>query len=612
MNRYKRWGAIGIVVSIATMLISMIGASLVQSSGGSVQVKDLTWLTSTGQAQAGTLFVPPGVSPDQKVPGIVVSHGMFNRREMQDANFVELSRRGYVVLSMDMLSHGDSDAVPNIGLLMGGAYEAVKELATLPYVDTTKIGITGHSLGGMSINAAVAADDAAQTHLISAVLFTEADATYKDQATGAYTDIFGSRDAGIIAGRYDEFFMRDVDAAGNVTPARDFIKYGNAQSFLHFGEDPKDLDARDANTEYSQSVDGKDVFRVVYTPTVIHPWAFFSTSATKDTIEFFDSAFEAPTQIAASNQVWPIKEFFNAVGLVGFAMFLVALGTLLLWTPYFAPLRAEEPVRIRDVSRTGRVWFWGMGAVTAAFSAVIFVPLMTHIKSFTVSRDPWGQSQSYALGMWSIIVAGFVLLTLAAYYFLHGRTHGFSLRETGVAISWRALGRTVVLALALVAATYTWVFAAHYFFHTDFRLWLLGLPEFSSSVIVGSLFPYLPMFLLYYVVLSIATNSFNFVKIGRSSSTREWTNTAVVAALNVLPVVALLVIQFSYLAVKGLPLWDAAAMHIDWTWPFLVVIPGATVITRKLYRVTNNPYLPGIAMGVIATLLVCSNSLTWA
>lgn len=90
---------------------------------------------------------------------------MFNNREMQDANFVELSRRGYVVLAMDMFSHGNSENVPNIGVLETGMYEAVKMLSTINYVDTAKIGITGHSLGGMSCNVAIEEDNAAPKSL---------------------------------------------------------------------------------------------------------------------------------------------------------------------------------------------------------------------------------------------------------------------------------------------------------------------------------------------------------------------------------------------------------------------------------------------------------------
>ena len=87
-------------------------------------------------------------------PAIVTSHGWYNNREMQDMNFVEYARRGYVVMSIDMYGHGNSDTLytPEIAPHATGMTDAVKLMAALPYVDKTKIGITGHSNGARAAN----------------------------------------------------------------------------------------------------------------------------------------------------------------------------------------------------------------------------------------------------------------------------------------------------------------------------------------------------------------------------------------------------------------------------------------------------------------------------
>lgn len=92
--RAKKW----IVVAVVLMVVSMIGANFIQTSGGKVAVKDLRWETTLGHQMSGLLFVPLGASAEEPRPAIVVSHGMYNNREMQDLNFVELSKRGFVVL----------------------------------------------------------------------------------------------------------------------------------------------------------------------------------------------------------------------------------------------------------------------------------------------------------------------------------------------------------------------------------------------------------------------------------------------------------------------------------------------------------------------------------
>ena len=48
MEKTKEWARIWLCVGIVLMLISMIVVSLVQSSGGKVKVKDLTWKPPAG------------------------------------------------------------------------------------------------------------------------------------------------------------------------------------------------------------------------------------------------------------------------------------------------------------------------------------------------------------------------------------------------------------------------------------------------------------------------------------------------------------------------------------------------------------------------------------
>jgi hypothetical protein len=54
-----------------------------------------------------------------------------------------------------------------------------------------------------------------------------------------------------------------------------------------------------------------------------------------------------------------------------------------------------------------------------------------------------------------------------------------------------------------------------------------------------------------------------------------------------------------------------ANMQIVWLFPMLVTLPVSVVISRKLYRLTNNPYLGGLINALIVTMVACSNTLTW-
>src|ERR1700712_4477025 len=138
-RQFLRANAFWLVLSLVVMLISSIGAAIVQSAGGAVTITTMSWETASGKTMSALLVKPNGASSTDKRPAIVLAHGWWNDKEMQDSNYVELARRGHVVLSIDMYGHGSSS-----NLQMGhemdaatGMYDAVKEIATLPYVDTS-------------------------------------------------------------------------------------------------------------------------------------------------------------------------------------------------------------------------------------------------------------------------------------------------------------------------------------------------------------------------------------------------------------------------------------------------------------------------------------------
>src|SRR5690606_27212400 len=135
---------------------------------------------------------------------------------------------------------------------------------------------------------------------------------------------------------------------------------------------------------YTENVDGNEAIRVIYNPSITHPWSHFSKRSTAATVEFFDTAFGSPKVIPANNQVWQVKEFFNLVGLIGFAMFIVYFAKSMLNTQFFSSLRTNERMAPIQVSSGGKAWFWGLQVASVAFSTLLYIPLLTGVKSFTM------------------------------------------------------------------------------------------------------------------------------------------------------------------------------------------------------------------------------------
>lgn len=595
MEKVKKQAKIWLCISIVLMLLCSIVVSVVQTDGGKVTMKELAFETEAGYTMSAYLFIPDTATAENPAPGIVTSHGYLNNKEMQDANYVELARRGYVVLAIDQPCHGDSEitaaAIPD------GTYNGALALSHMPFVDTTRIGITGHSMGGMSCNLAITYDNMNEEPIISAVLLNCADATYTDQ-DGNFVNVYGNRDIAILSAQYDEFFHGYNDENGNFLEAPYFMEGPSAQSFLNFGVDPSGLDTLEADTIYTQEIDGEEAIRVIYRPDIIHPWSHFSAKATKSVIEFFDAAFGAPNPIASTNQVWQWKEAFNCVGLVGFMIFMISFGTLMVYTPMFESLRAKEvvqPVKVSDGK--GKLWFWLSLLAGALFSMLIYRWILKVGTSMSVR-----QTEAMGLGLWSTLCGLFTILSMVLFYHCYGKKHGMDLAELGVKMPVKKLGLSVLLGIIIAVMAYVCVFTADYFFYADFRIWTLAIKAFEAPIL--QFLPYVLLFVTFYVASSVATNCFNYNDIGGKSLV----NTIIVALFTTLPALILPWMQYiTYYSTKAM-LWPESNMHVLWLFPIVLILFFSTIINRILYKVTKNPYIAGVANAVIVGLLTITNT----
>ena len=597
MEKLKKRAKIWLCIGIALMLLSAIVVSAVQTSGGTVTMKELMIETDKGYNMSAYLMIPENATAESPAPAVVTSHGYLNNKEMQDANYVELARRGFVVLAIDQPCHGDSQvmAITNAD----GVYQGVLALSRMPFVDVNRIGITGHSMGGGSCNSAVAEDNENGTNLISAVLLNCADATYKD-TDGNFANIYGSRDVAILAAQYDEFFHMYTDESGVMRQAPYFMQGINSQSFLNFGVDPTGLEARTAYTVYTETIDGEEAVRVIYNPDIIHPWSHFSAKATTSVIEFFNMTLDAPNPLPGNDQVWQWKEAFNFVGLLGFVVFICSFSILMVYTPLFSVLRASEPVQPAKLADgKGKLWFWLSLAAGALFSMLIYRWILKVGTSMSVS-----QTEAMGLGLWSTLCGVFTILSMLVFYYCYGKKRGLDLVELGVKLPAKKFGLTVLLAVIVVVVSYGCVFVADYFFYADFRIWTLAIKAFEAPIL--KYLPYALLFVTFYVASSVANNCFNYNEIGG----KPWVNTIIVAVMTTLPALILPWIQYITYYSTGAMKWAESAMHILWLFPIVLILFGSVVISRVVYKATKNPYLPGLINAAIVGLLTITNTCT--
>lgn len=154
----SRRNIILICIFLACIILSVFVGGLVQTAGFGATVEDLRNVTNrgtitlkatdkenaasytvNGRVSSGLLYVPKNATPQTKAPAVVLTHGLYNNREMQESNAIELVRRGFVVLAIDHGSHGHNTSTTSFdGLTF---VNAAKYLYNLDYVDGTRIAV---------------------------------------------------------------------------------------------------------------------------------------------------------------------------------------------------------------------------------------------------------------------------------------------------------------------------------------------------------------------------------------------------------------------------------------------------------------------------------------
>jgi cephalosporin-C deacetylase-like acetyl esterase len=151
----KRTALWQLLVSVSVVVLACLLGSMVQSSGGRVRVHDVRMPTQNGQWVVADLFKPVTATSDHPAPLVVVVPGFQYSKEALAAISIELSRRGVAVIAIDPYAQGSSSssASTQAATTEGyGAFAVVDYAANtgnLNYIDKSRIGITGHSAGGM-------------------------------------------------------------------------------------------------------------------------------------------------------------------------------------------------------------------------------------------------------------------------------------------------------------------------------------------------------------------------------------------------------------------------------------------------------------------------------
>lgn len=591
----KKW----LIVALIMIFVGTGVAGLVQSSFGKVRIVDVVLETDTGTF-TGYLLVPETATADNPAPAIVTSHGYLNNKEMQDLNYVELARRGFVVFAMDAYSHGNSSVAvagkgSDISRATGGMVDAVEYLCTLDFVDASRIGVTGHSMGGgyadktAKYYSQLAASGAGDNKIAAALIVGNVPSGLQEFAPY-------DCELGIIAGRFDEFFI--VTVKGSMI---EILDNPVAKGLFALQTGQPFTDTIIEGQRYVNTATGHGIR--MWAPWQTHPWNHFSQIAAAHAIEFFDDALGAPIHIAPTNQIWWIKELFNCIALLGFFLLLVPLAECLMGTRFFAELKAaKEPALLAQGSRGKYI---GTSLANTILAGILIIPMIAIGFLFLVNPI-WPQDTTGGIGLWSVACGLVALLFL--------RIAGFrpikQAKEAGIAIGWGKFGKSLLLALIVTCVAFGMVFITNWLFKTDFRIWTFAVRAFSAAKVWVAV-KYLPFFLVFYVVNSIAVSR------NRFQGWSEGKQIAISCLWNVLGILLFEALQYVPLAINGMTFFgavlsgslaSAGALFPLLMFPVVPILCFAAAIAIKLYKKTGNVWIAGFINAMVVTMLTVANT----
>ena len=565
MKTKRIQAAVLTAVFLLAALICLFAANRIQHGNGSIEIEEGYIAAEHEGKNIGQIFYklykPAGATEENPAPGILLLHGYQNDHETCAAYSIELARRGYVVLAIDEYGHGkttaglvnrgyvnhkvtvnygeDSEAdgtfksaggpvryrvMMNFSNLSffdrryttddqgnvltdssAGGNIAYAVLASYPFVDGRRLGISGHSMGTWS-SWSVAASFVHNDYEPKAIVL-QCGELFTDKAYDAGKIHFNN--VLLLQAKWDEFsYFRDYQKV----VSDDLLKSDLRTSFLG-------TDAASAawNTTYG-SFDLGSARRIELLKTN-HRLTTHHKHGLATAIDWFDAALGHESSIPSDHQIAMAKEWLVLLAMLLVIAALIPWMNLLLTIPFFSQVIQPLPSAYRG--KTSRSWW--KGAVVTMLIAASTYPFMTQLGHGLLPLP----EKVFRMTVGNGFIAWYLLLILVMVVMtVIGQKRG---RRRGIQQSYYDMGlsterqpekisvslclRSAVLVLCTVALMYLCVVLSELLFKLDLRFIWPFFKGFNGERLL-QFFVYIPVFALFFIL--------NNSKIMASSRTR-WT-----------------------------------------------------------------------------------------
>lgn len=631
MKRLKKISAkVLLLIAIGMMVVSMLGTWLMTNRFGATKVEsytvtpaELTAMVNENNSRTGrnivplfsatdtantvefNVYIPKNATAENPAPLVVTSP----RTDTQQPMYLELARRGFVVIVANMVGNGNTTSGNKDAAISGdgfGLLPAVQYGMSLPCVDPHKVGLTGHSIGavGAAVDIGLINVEGAEYRIAAFVVGDAVDSIN-------YLSPEAIKGLKVTNGqcRYGEFNSTVIldTPAGKAMVQKFYPEYD--EPAIPEGQ-WYSADGPIAAPTGGNIVDA-DSAVVFYEPNLIHTTWLFSNAGPRITVEGMYAGLGVPSgcsYISGEKQVWGWAAFFGLLGMVGFFLMIWPMTSLLLRTRFFSGIQrhVKEGDELPSLNRRELV-----STLTFAIPMMFFT--YWAYRKFASTGSNYFNSAKYPGGMTSngpamySFVSGIALIGLLI---LCALIQNYNAKKSGqqadsmfapaVVDSVTQFLKTILFALTILVCMYIPVYLAHYIFHTDFHFWDWSIKRTAFRNLYIVLVNYTPFFALSYVPVAIFNARTRFKNIP------DWASTLFCALLGMLPMLFFTWQQYGAILTLG------HLRYLDDTWLNLAAsgswknIPYSLVSAfamRYIWKKTGNAWASGLTMTLVMTCI---------
>ena len=587
-------------------------ASLFLTSFGSVEVKSLRLDTQNGQYIIYDLYKPKTATKDSKAPFIAIIPGFQRSKEALSNIAIELSRRGYVIALIDPYAQGLSSASLSTRAATTegyGMFALVEHIhsGAFEFVDTNKIGATGHSMGG---NAAIRGADFFGKQATEKNIKSKLDSVYVSGyvLTLRNNILRNSRsNMGVSYALYDEGAFRNElsgwDSA-NMKIAPESLRVVN--NILSTDQQIEEVDLG----KYYGSKEN-NTLRVIFNEPVLHPFQPYNFEATSNQLDYFEKVFGAPKYINSVNQIWHWKEIFTLINMVLALVMLIPLTKLLLSFNFFSSISKNIPVPLNTPKREGKIIFWSIFFISALIACVTFIPMVEVAKILfedAANRKlTWffPQRMNNPVMLWAAFNGALGIIIFYLSYKLFGKKNGVSSESWGLKINKNDFFKTIILAFVIFSTFYIFLYINYYLFHVDYRFWFMGVRIFQPEMLIV-LMMYFPLFFIFFFSNSLRVNGAM-----RFRDQPEWLSMLIAGFANSLGLMLIIIIQYFAFFKTGTVFWTTNWLSVNLLFgivPMMFILP---YFNRIFFNMTGRVYLGPLITCLIFIMILSTNTVVY-